>query len=94
MPLGPGGAKSITELLGELFTAPNAGRAFPKVMRLSSLNPETDVATLHDTKTFAPFESTITELRKLIRGGELQPAGPPEGRSVASLVKLLRRSMK
>ena len=44
MPVGPGGAKSIVDYLGELFTAPNAGRAFPKVMRLSSLNPDTDVA--------------------------------------------------
>lgn len=102
MPATPGdvsglvsGGKSLVEWLGELLTAPNAGSSFPKVMRLTSLDPAADKAILNSTRDFTPYESTITELKKLLRSGELTQAGPAtEGKSVEQLGKLLRRSLK
>lgn len=83
-------AKPLSDWLGEILTAPKAGKAFPKRMRLTSIDPEAGSAVLHDLKKFTPFDTSIAELRKLLSSGELVPHGPAtEGATVPALVKKL-----
>lgn len=92
----PTGTKPLTEMLGDVFNPKTQNPGIPKRVRLTSLDPEKNEAVTHALdKNYSQMNSSVDDLGKLIKSGELIPEGlKTEGMSIEQLMKRLAGVMR
>lgn len=93
----PTGTKPLTEMLGEIFTPKTSTGSMPKRIRVSSLDPAENLARTFGGKATGPLDipmdSSMDDLARLIKSGELIPEGPAE-KTIPQLLAQLKRVLK